>query len=254
MKIRSVFRENLLIEVFEPEQQIYYKSIIQEVHDDYVDIGIPLRKQKQLDMAENSTWEFRLIVKDTLYYFRSRCLGYQEEEQVTLYRIAWPEKVHRVQRRKFFRLPCSFDAHYWVLKKPWDKEEQIPQMLSVFTTNDGDAKKSAIPGRKPLSLGKLAELMGDPVKALIADISGGGLQLVAPQWMPMGTVLLLGLFLKSKQKEKTFFVKGRIVWVGPHQPKRTVRFRYAVEYMDIPEQIKEEIVRFIFVLMRERML
>lgn len=250
--IRSIFRENLLIEVFEPGQEIFFKSIIQEVNDDYIAIGMPLRKQKQLFMAKNSSWEFRLVLRDTLYYFRSRCLGQKKGEQVPLYLITWPEEVRRVQRRQFFRFPCSFDAHYWILKKPWDEEEQLPAAEAVNEQAD-DPQENAIAGNTNIPLEKLAELLGDPGEAIISDISGGGLQLVAPQWLPIGTIVLMGLYLKSKKEEKDIFVKGKVVWVGPYQPERTVRFRHAVEFEDTPERVKEEIVRFIFVLMRERM-
>ncbi len=159
-----------------------------------------------------------------------------------------------MQRREFFRFPCAIDAHYWILQKPWDEKEELPPIRPGSLTEDEDIKQSAISGKKPLPLDKLAEIMGDPVEAMIADISGGGVQLVASQWLPIGTILLLRLFLKSKNKEKVIFVKGKVVWVGPHQPERTIRFKHAVEYEDMPERIKEDIVGFIFVLMRERML
>ena len=256
MNIRSVFRENLLLEVFEPGQEIYYKSIIQGVHEDYIAIGIPLCKQEQLYMAENSTWDFRLYLKDTLYYFSSPFLEYHEGERVPLYLIGWPDEVHKVQRREFFRFPCVFDAHYWILKRPWVEKEKMPQVHSEPQAEDEhkDIIKSAIPKKNSLALEEMAASMGEPVEAMITNISGGGLLLVAPEWMPIGTVLLMRLFLKSKKKEKTLFVKGKVVWIAPSQPERTVRFRHAIEYDDVSERIKDEIVGFIFVLMRERML
>lgn len=252
MSIRRVFRENLPLEVFEPGQEIYYKSIIQEVDDDYIAIGIPMRNNDQLFMHKNSTWEFRLYKKDTLYFFRSRCLGHKKEDQISLYLIEWPDEVRRLQRREFFRFPCSFDAHYWILKKPWNADDStLPDPL----TKDRDIKRSTIAGKEePLTLKELKKKLGEPEEAMLGDISGGGLQLIAPKWLPIDTVLFLAIYLKSKKKEKTIFVKGKVVWVGPHEPERIVRFRHAVEYEDTSEQTKEEIVGFIFVLMRERML
>ncbi len=252
MNIRSLFRENLLLEVLEPEQQIFYKSIIQEIHDDYIAIGMPMRKQKYLSMPKDSTWEFRLIRRENLYYFHSPCLDYHKRERVPLYLIDWPGEVRRVQRREFFRVPCAFEAHYWILKKPWDRED-YPQNNYEPATGKGATNKSFLPDKKPVALEMLAEMMGEPEEAMIADISGGGLQVVTSKWMPMGTVLLMGLFLKGKKKDMTVFVKGRVVWVLPFQTRLKLRFRHAVEYVDIPERIQEEIVGFIFVLMRERM-
>ncbi|RJX26570.1 MAG: hypothetical protein C4554_05640 [Dethiobacter sp.] len=252
MGIRDVFRENLLLEVYDPRDDIYFKSIIQEVHDDYIAIGIPLRKQKQLYMAKNSTWDFRLTRKDALYYFRSSCIGQKKGDRVSLYLINWPDEVRRVQRREYYRCPCSFDAHYWILKKPRDEEEQ-PPLTQPEPVAGGDGKEAPVPEGERIPLAKLSEQMGDPGTAMIADISGGGLQLVAPQWLPIGTILLVGIFLQSKKIKKTLFVKGKVIRVSPYQPERTVHFRPSVEYVDTPERIREEIVGFIFVLMRERM-
>lgn len=251
MNIRTLFRENLLLEVFEPEQQIYYKSIIQEIHDDYIGIGMPMRKQKYLSMPKDSTWEFRLIRRDNLYYFHSPCLNYHKGERVPLYHIDWPDEVRRVQRREFFRVPCAFEAHYWILKKPWERGN-LPQNNFGLETEKSFIKKSFIPEKKPVALEMLAEMMGEPEEAMIGDISGGGLQIVTSKWMPIGTVLLMGLFLKGQKQDMSLFVKGRVVWVAPFQTKLKLRFRHAVEYVDIPERIQEEIVGFIFVLMRER--
>ncbi len=270
MGVKEMFRENMLLEVYDPRDNIYYKSIIQEVNESYLAIGVPLRRQKQLFMPEDSVWDFRLSSRDTLLYFSSRCLGLKKSGNVSLYIISWPDEVKRVQRREYYRFPCSFDAHYWILKKPWEEKEQLQAEGEQEKATGEEApargqleEEAENAAGEPLrkekkvevsSLEKLAKQLGKPGKAMIADLSGGGAQLVAPHWLPIGTVLLLALFLESKKKKKTLFVKGKVVWVGPYQPERTVHFRHAVEFIDAPERLREEIVGFIFILMRERMI
>lgn len=252
MNIRSLFKENLLIEVLESGSDTYYKSIVQEVTNDYFAIGLPMSKQRSLKMNKNSKWVFRLTLKDSLYYFRSRCVGLKKSGNIPLFMIGWPEEVRKVQRRQFFRFPCSFEAHYWILKKPWEGEEREPQAVPEEEKGAQEATENNAPVKKNISLAKQAEQIGDPGEGMILDISGGGVQLVAPQWLPMGTVVILRLFLKSKKKSKDVYVKGRVVWVGASQPERTVRFKHAIEFEDASDSFKEEIVQFIFVLMRER--
>ncbi|NMD43436.1 MAG: hypothetical protein GYA86_09030 [Firmicutes bacterium] len=222
MKYRRLFRINQPLEVFNPEQKIYYKSIIQELADDHIVIGIPLRLRRALNLAEGTAWDFRFTLEDSLCYFRSKCLGVKKEGTLQLFRIARPRELKRVQRRQHYRFPCSLDAFYWVLSEP---------------------------AGAPLE--QAAELMGRPEKAVIVDISGGGLQLVTSRAFTVGSILLLALHLQSKKSKRIVYVQGRVIRLWPHRRVQT-HFRHALEYADIPEPIRETIIKFIFVQMRER--
>ncbi len=223
VKYRRMFRINQPLEVFNPEQKIYYKSIIQELADDHIVIGLPLRLRRALNLAEGTAWDFRFTLEDSLCYFRSRALGGKEEGPLQLYRIAWPRELKRVQRRRYYRFPCSFDAFYWVLNEPVEA---------------------------PLE--QAAELMGLPEKAVIVEISGGGLQLVSRRAFPTGTILLLALHLQSKERKQIIYTQGRVIRPWSHRRMQGTHYRHALEFVDIPEPVREAIVKFIFVLMRER--
>lgn len=224
MNARDIILVNQLLEVLNPEQNIYYKSIVQEITDEYIVIGMPLRRRRQLYLDENRFWGFRLTRKDSLYYFRSKLLGQRRERGLQLFLVAWPDKLKRVQRRLYFRLPCTFDAHYWVL-----------------TEGCG----------APLE--KAAEQMGEPERAIIADISGGGLQLIMPEQLPIGTVLLMILYLESKRTKKSIYVIGKVLRVWPYRREQEIRFRHGLEFIDLTGEQRETIVKYIFLLMRERL-
>lgn len=224
MDIRKIIRINQPLEVLDPEQNIYYKSIVQEITDEYIVIGMPLRRRRQLYLDENRFWGFRLTLKDSLYYFRSKLLGQRREGGLQFFLIAWPDKLKRVQRRLYFRFPCSFDAHYWVLTE----------------------------GCRA-SLEKAAEQMGEPERAIVADISGGGLQLIMPKQLPIGTVLLMILYLESKETKKSIYVTAKVLRMWPYRREQEIRFRHGLEFMDLTGELRETIVKYIFLLMRERL-
>lgn len=224
MNTRKLFRVNQPLEVLNPEQNTYYKSIVQEITDDYIVIGTPLRRRRKLDLDKGRVWGFRLTTEDSLYYFRSRLLGQRKEGGLQFFLIAWPDELKRVQRRLYFRFPCSFDAHYWVLTE----------------------------GCRP-PLEKAAEQMGEPERAVIADISGGGLQLVSPKQLPVGTVLLMILYLESRETKKSIYVTGKVVRMWPYHREQEIRFRHALEFTELTGGLRETIVKFIFLLMRERL-
>jgi c-di-GMP-binding flagellar brake protein YcgR len=221
MDLKSIFYENMLLEVYDHQHQVYGKSIIQEVNRDNIAIGIPMKKKEQVVLQEGTVYSFRAVLDDALYYFSSKVLGTKLSGYVLLYLISWPQKVERRQRRNFFRAPCALDAQYLVVS--------------------GCAGRLS-PGESP-----------EPQRALVTNLSGGGLLLVTVKELPVGAILLLRLFLQSKEREKEILVKGRVLRVSPFKAGKVVRYRCGVEFLELKEQVREEIIRFIFTVLRERL-
>ncbi|HHU76958.1 MAG TPA: hypothetical protein GXZ24_08730 [Firmicutes bacterium] len=226
----NIFRENGLIEVYDDTKEIYYKSIIQEVNRDNIAIGIPMGNRGQLYLYKGDICTFRILHKDAHYYFKSKILGRKRSGRILLYLIDWPEEVKRIQKRAYFRFPCSIEIFYWILP-------------TSETANKQESKQSPFE--------KIIEPLGPPQKAIMADISGGGLQMVTNQKIPRGNVLALRIPMQSKNEKKTFELQGKIVWAST-QDKAAKIYRQAAEFINIREAQREEIIRFIFVLSRER--
>lgn len=239
---KNIFRENERIEVFDNSQNIYYKSIIQEINRDNIAIGVPMGKQGQLFLYRGEMCSFRIISKEAHYYFKSKVLGRKYSGRIPLYLISWPEEVKRVQQRAFFRFPCSFNIDYWILQTGDTGEDN--------SSNNDDA--SNVASELTLEKEQLIEAFGPPEKGLMADISGGGLQLVTGYNIPKGSILALLLPLHSKKEKKIFLLKGKVVWAGNPKDEKIKRHRHAVEFIDINEKLREELIRFIFILSRER--
>lgn len=239
MGVRDVFEKNLRLEVYDPVDDVYCKSVILEVNAQYLAVTIPMgRKQQPLHMEKDTTWDFRFISKDVPYYFRSSCLGLGTSGQASSYLIGLPGELKKVQRRDYYRFPCAFDLHYWALGGQRENEDVRPLRRVVAD----------------ISLEERAGQLGEPAKAITANLSGGGLQLVAPARLPVDSVLLLAVFLRSRNKTKTLFLKGKVVWADENELQRTLNYRHAVKFIDLDERVRDEIVGFIFLLMRERMI
>lgn len=242
MKIKKLLKENLLLEVYDSNNGVYYKSLIQEVDDESIAIGIPMKDQKQLLLPEGSEWEFRAIVDDALYFFTSKILGKKIDDQIPLYLISWPERVKRQQRRNYYRLPCVQEIYFWILPPARDTEVNWEKKFDAAVRNN-------------MNMDQLEETLGEPKNAVTSDLSGGGLSFVYPNFFSEGTVLAIKLFLQSKREEKDFLLKGKIVWTRKmEEGSRSVRYRYGVQFIDLSEKVREEIVRFVFTLSREKLM
>ena len=65
----------------------------------------------------------------------------------------------------------------------------------------------------------LTESLGPPEKGVMADISGGGLQLVTRNKIPKESILALRIPMYSKKEKKTFELMGKIVWADDRRGK-----------------------------------
>ena len=90
--MKGLFRENMLLEVFIKSKNAYYKSIVQEVNEEDLAIGIPMKKRDLAILPEGESLVFRLNARDALYYFKSKVIGTKKSGQVLLYLISCPRR------------------------------------------------------------------------------------------------------------------------------------------------------------------
>lgn len=222
MDYRKLFHENMLLQVYEPERDVYAKSILQEVNEDSIAIGVPMIKSDGVPLREGEEYTFSLAHEDGLYYFQSKVLGTKMSGNVLLYLISWPVEIKRRQRRNYFRLPCNLEANYKVITEDADSSSEIEEE--------------------------------EDEKGLVVNLSGGGLLLVTSRSLLPGTLLYLHLILQCKKGKKEMRLKGRVVRSSPLKVNnKTLRYRCGVEFVEISEKERDKIISFLFALMRERL-
>ncbi|MDO9536571.1 MAG: flagellar brake protein [Bacillota bacterium] len=238
MEIKNLLHVNMHLYVYDQKNQVYYQSTIQEIGKDHIALGAPVKKQKQMFLQEGETYSFRLPVADALYSFKSKILGKKFNGYIPLYLISLPEDVERRQRRQFFRFPCMMDLQYWVLSEQGFKNGDQPSHCSDTAT----------------SLSDQVESLGLPEKAVVINISGGGLMFVSRRRLTVGAVLALRFRLESRAKSTDALLKGKVMRVFVFYIGKVVRYRYGIEFFDINERTRDEIIRFVFTLSRDRIL
>ncbi len=248
MNIRKLFWENLRLDVYDKRRDAYFKSLIQEINPDNIGIGMPMLQKSYLYMPTGSQWFFRLVHKDVLYNFYSTMIGKKSSDShISLYLIDWPAKVTRFQRREHFRLEYNLKVHFWILDEiNYKASKELPKRQELQKA--GRSKRDT----EQLALELLAESLGPPQEGITLDISGGGLQLVTKKRFEQGTIFLMRIFLYNKKEEPPILIKGQAVYIFPPPKDSARRFRYAVEFIDTSENLKDEFVRFIFTASRDR--
>jgi c-di-GMP-binding flagellar brake protein YcgR len=229
MDLQKIIFINMLLEVYDDREQLYYKSIVQEINEASFAIGVPMAERKGLIMLPNSRWTFRTTLKDALYLFEAKVIGHTTSGDLLLFQIEWPKKMERYQRRYFFRLPAFLDLCFWVLP---------------------EGEEPRFKGEVPDS-GQINNL-GDPEKAVALNISGGGILLLSPRKLSKDVRLLLQISLNAENLREALFIQAEIVREEVQKETGITRYYYGLCFVNITEKLREKIIKHIFILTRER--
>lgn len=217
------FKINENIEVALEDEGVYYKTIVQEVSEDHLIIGVPILKREALVLYKGDRIIIKIIREDAVYFFSSEIKDRLKGDNVPLYILNVPQLMERLQRRGHVRVPCMLPTYYRV----YPKHEEGDNQQAV-----GD---------------KSCYLVGETV-----DISGGGIKLVSVTEMAVGQNVEIML----KLPHRVIKAVGQVITVKKVSYSRSKSFpiqRISLKFIQITEQDREEIIAFIFKKLREWM-
>ena len=227
MDLKKILKVNMRLLVLDKKTSSTYKSTIQEINPENIAVSVPMSDMYGRLPKDSRMLKFFLYVDDAVITFYGAIAGGKPDEKIPLYLIDWPQIYERYQRREYFRQPCVLDARYWLLP---------PEMLDPQSF-DPDVVLS----------------LGEPHQATVVDISGGGLRLATKRKHEEDDLLALCLQLPGGKGKRDIWVQCRVIrWFPPVHERQRI-YQYAVHYFGIQEKTKEEIIRFIFTLMRKKL-
>ncbi len=240
--------EEARLQVLNDADQEHYTTRIKVVKRDHITIYEPFSGGKKLEMAPHSSWQFCLIGEDAVYFFTSRVVGsaWDERDHSLTYQVRRPEKLHRQQRRSYVRVPCHLNVLYWSLE----------DVLAAGT------------GLRPANAAGHPDLWGDPQwvsdylealeertparNAFTLDMSGGGLRMVTLDSLRRSERLLLKVELSESFIPPGIFLEGRAVRVVPLHIGGWKRYRVGVSFLNLPDKVRDSMIRHLFSLMRRK--
>lgn len=145
--------------------------------------------------------------------------------EIVIYELSNIENVTTIQRREDVRVLCSIPVFFT------DRE--------FFINEDKKHLRNQI-----------EEIKLNSTEGIIADISGGGIKLVTNKKFDPNEILVFLFYIK----DKPIVVKGQLLHKAINIVKKATLYNYGVKFLDITEPEREEIIRFLFVLMRKNRL
>jgi len=195
-----------------------YKSVIQEVNENYFSISIPSKEGTYIPLRQGDIAEIVYNSMPNIFQFDSHVLG-RKIDGIPLVMLEIPNKYKTIQRRQFFRaatLDVTTISYYEKLK---DKNDKRIKTLKPLNDNFN--------------------------KAVLLDLSGGGMRIKVDEPAELGDIL--HLFLET-QKD-TIEIYGKIVRVTKNELNA---YLCGINFLDLTEKERDKIIQYTFELMRGR--
>lgn len=211
--------ENGLTEKQDGQKSKMYAS---KVHDtlspDRFEIVMPMEKAKLILLPVDEEYSICFYTEQGPYQCFARIVDRYKSDNIYLLVVELTSNLQKIQRREFYRYSCALDMKV----RPILPEEII--------------------GKEPE---EYRLIPGLPFKeAVIVEISGGGLRFVCREVFEVDSVVLCTYYLQGSAG-KRYEVLARIL-KAKELEMRPGKYQYRVQYVDINNEDREDIVKYIF--------
>lgn len=208
-------------------KRIYYSQINDIISEDRLEITMPMEKTKLILLPVDTEYDMTIYTAQGLYQCFVRVVDRYKSDNMYLLVVELTSNLRKNQRREYYRFSCA---------------------LEMCSRNLEEEEIQAIENKVPYSL-----VPGLPLKrSVIADISGGGLRFLSNQKYEPNSLLYCSYHLVINNVRKLYEVVGKVLYVREMENRPGV-FEHRVKYINMEEEKREEIIKFIFQEERKNM-
>ena len=233
-KIEMRAADKRSLSVTESEPDLYISQILQWSDMNVASIAVPSFKGHLVPLRVDGIYELQFVTRGGLY----RCRGQILKRNKTAGNIATAEikiisALEKYQRRQFYRMNCIMSMNYSVLT-------EVQRELYK------EKKKCLSLEQKLLIEKKLENQEMEFQKAIVLDISGGGMRFNSAVQQETGDVCLLQPALPEVVRKRIPFLFGRIISSRRIPNREPITFDNRVEFVEISPSEQEQIITYIF--------
>ena len=202
------------------EQRVYKSKIASITSEDTIEIFMPIEQQKLILLPVDGEYNVVFYTEAGLYQCFARVIDRYKSNELYLVALEFTSNLRKYQRREYYRFSCALEMCARNLE-----EEEINAV-------ENNAKMWLQPNR--------------PIKrSVIVDISGGGIRFMSNQRYEPGSMIYCSYDLVRGSDRKKYEVVGKVLDVREVET-RPGTFEHRVQYYNIDEATREEIIKFIF--------
>lgn len=204
----------------EMNKRVYTSKINDILSEDQLEIMMPMEKSKLILLPVDTEYDMAIYTKNGLYQCFVRVVDRYKSDNLYLLVVELTSNLRRNQRREYYRFSCALEMCSRTLEA---EEVQALEQMNPYTL---------VPGL-PLK------------RSVIVDISGGGLRFVSDQKYEAGNLIYCSYHLLINGVRKLYEVVGKVLEAKPVENRKGA-YEHRVQYVNIDESIREEIIKYIF--------
>lgn len=218
-KIELVAIEHILQNVG-AEKKVYESKVVDVKGNDRLEIFMPIEQTKLVLLPVGAEYNIRFFTSRGLFQCDAKVTNRYKSGSLYLLEMKVANSLQKYQRREYYRYPCVINME---VRELTSDESRRFEDSDIFEAEE--------------------DVRGD--KAVILDISGGGLRFTSATPFEPRSIVVCNFALARENGTKYMSVAGELlsckrVENNPGQYEQRVKFRH------ISPREREEIIRFIF--------
>lgn len=187
-------------------------------------IQMPVYKGKIILLSLGARYEMMFYTRRGLYRGVCQVVDRYKEDNLFMVRVVLKSGLNKFQRREYFRLECIIGMQAYEL----EREDALKL--------DGEALEARV---------KDPEVLMTEEKAVIVDISGGGIRFITEKKHEEGDCLAVRTALKNENIDQLLLVVVSIVSCRQATPNME-RYETRAEFLHLGSKLRETIIKYIF--------
>ena len=219
-KIELQAVERNLGENEEDAQKLYYSTVHEILSEDTMEITMPIEQTKLILLPVDGEYDLVFYGQTGLYQCFARIIDRYKSNNVYLLVVEMTSNLRKYQRRDYYRFSCALEMGARNLE---EEELQAMEESSQYDLQPG----------LPLK------------RSVIVDISGGGLRFMSNQRYEPDSLLYCSYDLVKEGQRKKYEMVCKVLMVKELE-NRPGTYEHRVKYVNVEENVREEIIKFIF--------
>lgn len=206
-------------------------------------IAAPMQDGRLVPLRPDEDIEICFFTKAGLYQCRARVKDRHSDNNVPVLEVLIVTDPQKFQRRKFYRLECTFEIQYRRLSR----EELALREKLATSKRIGDEKAEAACEKE------IEELPKEWRTATITNLSGGGVRFHLSEKLDVGESLEVIVPLSMKNGETSMQLMAHVIDCDKSEDLRSATSDARCEFDSIDNRQRERIVKYVFEEQRRRM-
>lgn len=199
--------------------KVYISQVQSVLSDERMEIVMPMEGTKIVLLPVDAVFDMYLTTRNGLYQCFMRVIDRYKSNNVYLLVVELTSNLRKYQRRDYYRFSCALEMK--------SRELSRDEIRVVDTPDEFIAP-------------------GLPLKqSVIVDISGGGLRFLSNHQYEPGSLIYINYCLMIREKVKEYNLVGKVLAIKPSENRKGV-YEHRVQYVNIGNEEREEIIRYIF--------